>query len=826
MIYEFPIKYFEDNLIFNKKRECWACFQLLGVSYDYLSKDKKVMLLNRITRFVANLGEEAQILIIPVAQDVKKHMDRLISELDPQDPLYDVAKAHAKGTRLYLRDKIRSNGASNDYNIYVLTKLQKKKISGGNFEDLIKRPMKMINEFFDIEEKDILESEINGYKEIAANYCQTQNNRIRMKPASVETMQWLYRRMSRRGLASDVPLRKSVDGSPWTPFAERIIKDNEKVIRPAQNDVLTLSEALISPKEHKYITCENADGSISYQTYLTMAGIPDGLVFPGGEWLLLLQDFPYATEVCIHIDTIEHRESIKRISGKKREISSQKEHVAQSERIPDELKEAAHSADQLEAELKRTRDPLCKVSVSFCIAADDLKTMETQAKFIRERYEDKQFIIERPLADQFKLFMEFLPGAGRYMNDYIMPLPPKTVAGSMFAVTRLLGDNLGPYIGTTGVLDKLVFLDLARACRLNNSASAFFSGTLGGGKSFNANLLTYLNVLYFGAKALIIDPKGDRDGWEENLPYLKGHISTTTLSASDEDQGKLDPFIIYRNNLDQACELAINILCEFFGITSKDLEYTAILAAINEIRTVPKPCMNALAEILSRFPDGDELQGVAKNLARKIDLLRRGGMARLLFGYGDEVGLRFDKKINILQIQNLTMPEPTTPKEDYTQEERLSTVLMLPIASFAMKFAATDRNEFDIVVFDESWALNTTQMGKKLFNSLARMSRSLYACAIFIGHSTTDIKGEGIKEAITYKFCFKANTREEITRVLEFLNLEPTDENIELVSSLPNGQCLFQDLDNHVGVLRFDAIWQDVIDAFNTTPGEKRSEAV
>ena len=96
---------------------CWACFQLLGVSYDYLSKDKKVWLLKQITRFVANLGEEAQILIIPVAQDVKKHMDRLISEFDPQDPLYDVAKAHAKGTRLYLEDKIRSNGASNDLSL-------------------------------------------------------------------------------------------------------------------------------------------------------------------------------------------------------------------------------------------------------------------------------------------------------------------------------------------------------------------------------------------------------------------------------------------------------------------------------------------------------------------------------------------------------------------------------------------------------------------------------------------------------------------------------------------------------------------------------------
>lgn len=826
MKYEFPIKYFEENLIFNKHNECWACYQILGVSYDYLSKDKKIMLLNRVTRFVSNIGTEAQLLIIPVAQDVRAHQENLVKNLNREDPLYQAAAAHAKGTMHYLEEKIRDNGSTNDYNIYILTRLEKQKISGGNLEDLIKRPIKAINELFEVEQRDILESEIRSYREVAENYWQSQTRRIRMEPVSNETLQWLYRRMTHRGVSDGaVKLRTNADGSMWKPAATPILKDGEKAIRPLQTDILTLSESLINPKCHRYITCENTDGTISYQTFLSISSIPDGMVFPGGEWLLLLQDYPYATEVCLHITTIEHRESIKKIGGKQQEIESQQEHVAQSAKIPAELRAAASEASQLEAELRRTRDPLCRVSVTFCIASDDKDMMEAHAKFVRERYEDKQFIVERPMTDQFKLFMECIPGAGRYMNDYIIPLPPRTVAGSMFAVTRLLGDNLGPYIGTTGVLDKLVFLDLALACRRNNSASAFFCGTLGGGKSFNANLLAYLNVLYAGARVLIIDPKGDRDRWAACLPYLADQISLITLSPDDKDQGSLDPFIIYRDDLNQASELATNILCEYFGITSKDLEYTAILAAIDQIRkTAGKPCMNMLAEILANFPDEDELKPVARNLARKIQLLRNAGMAKLLFGYGDEDGLRFTKKINILQIQNMTMPSAETPKQDYTQEERLSTVLMLPIASFCMKFAAANRNEFDIVVFDESWALNTTQMGKKLTNSLARMGRSLYASAIFIGHSVSDVDSPGLKEAITYKFCFKSNTQEEIIKVLKFLNLEATDENIELVSNLPNRTCLFQDLENHVGILRFDAIWQDIIDAFNTTPGEQKQK--
>ena len=304
MNYEFPIKYFEENLIFNKRGECWACYQILGVSYDYLSKDKKIMLLNRVTRFISNIGEEAQLLIIPVAQDVRKHQEALIDAMDRSDPLYAASQAHAKGTMHYLEQKIKDNGATNDYNIYLLTKLERQRISGGNLEELIKKPMKAINELFDVEQKDILESDIRAYKEVAVNYYQSQNRRIRMEPASVETVQWLYRRMTRRGVSGSVKVRQNVDGSAWKPAAAPILKDGEKAVRPLQTDVLTLSEALINPKEHRYITCENTDGTISYQTFLSMASVPDGMIFPGGEWLLLLQDYPYATEVCAHMTKI------------------------------------------------------------------------------------------------------------------------------------------------------------------------------------------------------------------------------------------------------------------------------------------------------------------------------------------------------------------------------------------------------------------------------------------------------------------------------------------------------------------------------------------
>ena len=39
-------------------------------------------------------------------------------------------------------------------------------------------------------------------------------------------------------------------------------------------------------------------------------------------------------------------------------------------------------------------------------------------------------------------------------------------------------------------------------------------------------------------------------------------ISIVRLTPNDEDKGKLDPFNLYNDNIDEACELAFNIIVE------------------------------------------------------------------------------------------------------------------------------------------------------------------------------------------------------------------------------------------------------------------------
>ena len=135
------------------------------------------------------------------------------------------------------------------------------------------------------------------------------------------------------------------------------------------------------------------------------------------------------------------------------------------------------------------------------------------------------------------------------------------------------------------------------------------------------------------------------------------------------------------------------------------------------------------------------------------------------------------------------------------------------------------RPVFKLILFDESWMLGKTTEGVKLYDFLTRMGRSLYTGCIFNGHSVLDLPSEAVRNTITYKFCFRTNSDAEAERMCLYMGMEATANNKEVIKSLGNGQCMFQDLDGHVGILKFDAVFQDIIDVFSTTPKtEKKIE--
>ncbi len=829
-MYQCPITYFADNLIFNIDRSVWAAYKLTGYDYDFLDDDLKIQLLYKTARFLAGITSDAQIIIVPVEQDTKEQFKTIVSRLDDKDVLYEQARYHATQTESYLEQVKATQGETNDYRSYILVKLADYTDSEvitnfkSGFSYFIKDPVNALNVIMKLDSRDILMSKLNDAIKAAQKWYYSQNQKIRLIELDNKETQWLFRRIAFRGLNERVKLFQST-GEEWKPKSEIRQIGKERIITPYTKDIVNLFSGSIHA-ENRMIRVEHDKHKISYQSFLVLTNIPDSYDYPGMEWIYMLQQYNMQAEVCIHIKSIDYKAAQKKLDGKKREIDSQIEHITGANAdVPDDLLEGQEYANALENELKGLREPLLNVSVTICLASDDKEVLEKRIATVKNEYEDMNFVVERPLADQINLFLQCIPTVGCIVKDYVMPMTPLTLASGVIGASHELGDKEGPYIGTTGAEGKRVHLNLGLACLRNKSAAATFFGNLGVGKSFNANLLLVLTVLY-GGYGLIFDPKAERSHWEADLQMLHGLITTVTLSGKPENKGKLDPYNLYRDDLKAADELATNVLSELLKISPTSTEYIAILEAqrlMAESGAVPS--MKLLIDVLAGFPREDELCEKASLLSRHLKLLSNTGMAQLIFGDGTEDAINLDNRLNILQIDNLKLPSPETSKEDYTTEENLSTVLFAIISNFAKKFAMVKRPVFKLILFDESWMLGKTVEGVKLYDFLTRMGRSLYTGCIFNGHSVLDLPSEGIRNTISYKFCFQTTNDAEAARMCEYMDLEPTPANKEVLKTLGNGECLFQDLDGHVGVLKFDAVFQDLIDVFSTTPKtEKKIE--
>lgn len=835
MLYKFPVNYYVDNLIFSENG-CWAMYELVGYDYDHQSNANKMKILRNFSNFLKDVTTQIKIHVIPVKQEFDRSIRETYKNIRNDDPLKKIAIDYAEGHISYLKNvqakkviydpetgqklKVISD-ENDDYKFYIGIKLDDikekdylKKIKD-YYEYLILDPKRGLEKILGLQGERILDSKIRALKKASNNFYEMQRQRIEIKEVDNKIVQWLYRRINYRGLNSKVEV------TDFVPQGRKYFtKDNEIEIEPRQEEIRSLFKGKIKQKD-RYLQIVTEEG-ISNQTFLSLTDRPK-MRFPGSEFIFLLQKISGGIEACINITMLDKYKGDKAVEGHRKKVGSEIENANDVNlSIDEDTKDAIYEVYDMQEELRNNK-VLTETSVTFIVADENVEEMEKKAARIINLYKDNELILERSIADQYKLYLETIPGTERYTKDYTKLMNVDSISGMGIGATRLLGDESGFYIGTTGELGKKVFLNMARAPLENLSASATAYGDLGYGKSFNMNLLVLLHVI-FGGYALIFDPKNERSDWGKSLPWLDPFISITSLSADEKFKGMLDPFNIYKSDkkedIEDACSLAQNIVAELVGLNAKDEEFIVLKEALTKLKKSPRRSMTDLINIIKEAGENekDEYAKYAKKLARNLKSLDDIGMSKLLIGTGNEKALNFNNRINILQISNLKMPSAETAKEDYTDEEVVSSVLMMVMSQFAKRFAQTPRPNFKLILFDESWFMTRTAEGIKLMDFLTRTGRSLFTGCIFNGHSVLDIPSEKIQNTISYKFCFHTDEEAEAKRMCKYLKIDESTENIHRLMNLGNAECMFKDLDGRVGTLKFDAVYNNIIKCFNTTP--------
>lgn len=807
----FPIKYIDNNLVWNKDNEVFAYYELIPYNYSFLSAEQKFIVHDSFRQLIAQ-SREGKIHALQIATESSIRSMQEQSKKLVTGKLREVAIQKIDEQTEALVSMIGDNQV--DYRFFLGFKLMVTD-EPINLQNMKKSAVMTFKEFL-YEINHVLmndfvsmpNDEINRYMKMEKLLENKISRRFKVRRLESSDFGYLMEHLYGR------------DGIAYEDYEYSLPKKNfKKETLIKYYDLIRPTRCLVEEKQ-RYLRLEHEDME-SYVSYFTVNAIVGELDFPSSEiFYFQQQQFTFPIDTSMNVEIVENRKALTTVRNKKKELKDLDNHAYQAgNETSSNVVDALDSVDELETDLDQTKESMYKLSYVIRVSADSLDELKRRCDKVKDLYDDLNVKLIRPAGDMLGLHSEFLPASKRYINDYVQYVKSDFLAGLGFGATQQLGENTGIYIGYSVDTGRNVYLQPALASQgikgtVTNALASVFVGSLGGGKSFCNNLLVYYAVL-FGGQALLLDPKSERGNWKETLPEIAHEINIVNLTSEKENAGLLDPFVIMKNVKD-AESLAIDILTFLTGISSRDGEKFPVLR--KAVRAVSQSDKRGLLHVIDELRKEDTI--ISRNIADHIDSFVDYDFAHLLFSDGTvENAISLDNQLNIIQVADLVLPDKDTTFEEYTTIELLSVSMLIVISTFALDFIHSDRSIFKIVDLDEAWAfLNVTQ-GETLSNKLVRAGRAMQAGVYFVTQSSGDVSKESLKNNIGLKFAFRSTDINEIKQTLEFFGIDKDDENNQKrLRDLENGQCLLQDLYGRVGVVQIHPVFEELLHAFDTRP--------
>ena len=813
----FPIKYIDNNLVWNKDNEVFAYYELIPYNYSFLSAEQKFIVHDSFRQLIAQ-SREGKIHALQIATESSIRSMQEQSKKLVTGKLKEVAYQKIDEQTEALVSMIGDNQV--DYRFFLGFKLMVTE-EQLNLKNIKKSAWLTFKEFLHEVNHTLMNDfvsmpndEINRYMKMEKLLENKISRRFKVRRLEIHDFGYLMEHLYGR------------DGIAYEDYEYQLPK------KKLQKETLIKYYDLIRPtrcvieESQRYLRLEHEDKE-SYVSYFTVNAIVGELDFPSSEiFYFQQQQFTFPVDTSMNVEIVENRKALTTVRNKKKELKDLDNHAYQAgSETSSNVVDALDSVDELETDLDQTKESMYKLSYVIRVSADDLDELKRRCNEVKDFYDDLNVKLVRPAGDMLGLHSEFLPASKRYINDYVQYVKSDFLAGLGFGATQQLGEMSGIYIGYSVDTGRNVYLQPSLASQgikgtVTNALASAFVGSLGGGKSFCNNLLVYYSVL-FGGQAVILDPKSERGNWKETLPEIAHEINIVNLTSDKDNAGLLDPFVIMKNVKD-AESLAIDILTFLTGISSRDGEKFPVLR--KAVRSVTQSDSRGLLHVIDELRREDT--PISRNIADHIDSFTDYDFAHLLFSDGTvENAISLDNQLNIIQVADLVLPDKDTTFEEYTTIELLSVSMLIVISTFALDFIHSDRSIFKIVDLDEAWAFLNVAQGETLSNKLVRAGRAMQAGVYFVTQSSGDVSKESLKNNIGLKFAFRSTDINEIKQTLEFFGIDKEDENNQKrLRDLENGQCLLQDLYGRVGVVQIHPVFEELLHAFDTRPPVQRNE--
>ena len=807
----YPIKYIEDNMVFNHDGECFAYYELIPYNYSFLSPDEKYQVHDNFRQLIAqNRDGKIHALQLATESSIRATQERSKSEVTGR--LKEVAYKKIDAQTEALVSMIGDNQV--DYRFFIGFKLllNDQELSIKNIKSEIKTAFadflngvnhKLMGDFVSM-----AKAEIDRFSKMEHLLANKISRRFKARALDKNDFGYIIEHIYGQ------------HGIPYEEYEYHLPKRyRNKEVLVKKYDLLKPTRCLIEEKQ-RYLKIVHED-STTYVAYFTINSIVGELDFPSSEiFYYQQQQFTFPIDTSMNVEIVANKKALTTVRNKKKELKDLDSHAWESDNeTSTNVVDALDSVNELESSLDQSKESMYKLSYVIRVSAKDLDELKRRCDEVKDFYDDLSIKLVRPFGDMLGLHGEFIPASKRYLNDYVQYVTSDFLAGLGFGATQMLGEPEGIYVGYNLDTGRNIYLKPSLASQgvkgsVTNALASAFLGSLGGGKSFSNNMLVYYAVL-FGGQAVIVDPKAERGNWKKTLPEIAHEINIVNLTSAPQNKGLVDPYVILKRKKDSE-SLAIDILTFLTGISSRDSEKFPVLR--KAIRNVTQSDQRGLLLVVDELRKEDST--ISNNIADHIESFVDYDFAHLLFSDGTvQQSISLEKQLNIIQVADLVLPDADNSFEEYTTMELLSVAMLIVISTFALDFIQSDRSIFKIVDLDEAWSFLQVAQGKTLSMKLVRAGRAMNAGVYFVTQNADDLLDEKMKNNIGLKFAFRSTDLVEIKKTLSFFGVDAEDENNQKrLRDLENGQCLISDIYGRVGVMQFHPIFEELLHAFDTRP--------
>ncbi|MFF4534037.1 ATP-binding protein [Streptomyces sp. NPDC001407] len=849
-----PVRHISGHLIWTTAASVWAVWRVDTENYTHASKSTKRERLDALESLFKSLRGEALLLSLCPSVDAASVVTRMTAGVDlDQSPEFV------------------------DLSLKVLDQLQDLELTGR--VDFLALPLAHL----DLKQGaravlSSLQAEVMGTLGLPVAPISVEEERqrleqatrlaagwpagIKMRPATEAEILWIYGHSARRGLSE--PLLPE-DGAPRALRGRgHTVTAHTQVILDEGGRGTRTSKGPTNPFKRRYLRATSEHGD-SYQAFCVLSEMPEAFRFPGSEYLAALDEFSFPVDWAVRLHVESGAKAEPKSRRQQRELAHQRgEYDGETSGVPASLDKASFALDEYRDRLTASATEVeIRATVATCVWGTSAEEADEKARSLANHFGGNDYTLVRPTGDQVALFHGMLPGTKtpRPMLDYTQYLLARDFAMSMPFCGAGLGDDSGSLFGLqlNGGGVRPVLLDFSHGPRVNASASAAFVGELGSGKSVAMKCAMY-SILVAGhrtdqrnsrGRALVID----RTPQQEWSRFANACPGTTQIINVDENAGvSLDPLRVFRGP--RAARYTESFLTPLLGIGSMSVEGITLAEAIETTRLGPQPSMTALIDTLAdraRTPDAEEpndaaVRAAASELVRQLRSLAKKDLGRVIFDPTLPVVRISDADSIVFAVDRLGLPT----KEELAEhrlpslevEKRFGWRLMYLMTALCREIAFANPKEFTGVFLDECWWLTASAEGTSLLLELINDGRKHHAGAFAGSHDPYDIgpkneAGDKIRGLLSHIFVFRHRSKALAARCLEFLDLDPSDDEMlkvvtenlsplnvsETERALRAGECLYRDLRKRIAGLKV-LIPADENAAANiyTTPGKDQDE--